>query len=84
MAELDGGQILVDGEHISTLSRSLIRKKMIVLTQEPLNFIGPFRLNADPHTENTYVQIMGAIERLGLWRVIHGELDMNLSRLDQS
>jgi hypothetical protein len=27
---------------------------------------------------------MGAIERLGLWRVIHGELDMNLSRLDQS
>jgi ABC-type multidrug transport system fused ATPase/permease subunit len=55
---------------------------MIVLTQEPLNFTGPFRLNADPHTENTSVQIMGALERLGLWRVIHGELDMNLSRLD--
>jgi ATP-binding cassette, subfamily C (CFTR/MRP), member 1 len=73
MADISQGQILIDGNDLSTLPRPTIRQKLSCLTQEPFLFTSPIRVNADPMKESSDVEIVAALERVGLWGVIQGK-----------
>lgn len=75
MADLSAGQITIDGEDITSLPRPLIREKISCLTQEPFIFTSTVRLNADPLGKSADADIVAALERVGLWRVIAGKVD---------
>lgn len=70
IVDLTSGKITLDNVDLSTVPRSLIREKLICLTQEPFLFTGSVRLNADPLGEVADAEIVTALERTGLWRVI--------------
>jgi ATP-binding cassette, subfamily C (CFTR/MRP), member 1 len=75
MVDISTGSITIDGEDLTVLPRPLIREKLSCLTQEPFIFTGTVRLNADPLGESTDSDIIAALERVGLWRVISGKVN---------
>lgn len=69
MADITEGQIIADGEDIVQLPRSLVRRKISFLTQEPLLFNNTVRFNADPLREHSDEDIIASMKRVGLWYV---------------
>ncbi|KZF23306.1 multidrug resistance-associated protein [Xylona heveae TC161] len=65
--ELVLGQILVDGEDISAVPRTLIRQRISCLSQEPFLFPGTIRQNADPLGVIADMDIIDALRRVGVW-----------------
>jgi len=74
MIELSAGKIILDNVDLSTVPRSLIREKLICLTQDPFLFTGSIRLNADPLGKSTDGDIFTALEKVGLWMVITNKI----------
>ncbi len=52
------------------------------MTQEPLKFTASVRLNADPLGGSTDLEVIVALERIGLWQAISGKVDPSLNPLD--
>ncbi|KAF3389371.1 Multidrug resistance-associated protein 1 [Penicillium rolfsii] len=87
--EIVSGQIFVDGQDISLLSRSSIRERISCLSQEPFIFPGTVRQNADPLSVVSSTQIVDALRSVGVWDSIvahHGSTDEEVldSILDES
>lgn len=74
MADMAEGQILVDGEDISKLPRSLVRQRLSCLTQDPFLFTETLRFNADPLGEHSDEAIVSALERVGIWAIISSKI----------
>lgn len=82
MADISEGQIVLDGEDISRLPRSLIRQKLSCLTQDPFLFTETLRFNADPLGQQTDETIINALERVGIWSIIKLKADGGSDVLD--
>ena len=71
------GQILLDDEDITTVPRSLVREKLSCLTQDPFIFTNTIKFNVDPLEEHNDDELVGALERVGLWSVIKAKVDIS-------
>ncbi|KAJ5175579.1 uncharacterized protein N7482_001456 [Penicillium canariense] len=79
--EIVSGQIFIDGQDISLMSRSSIRQRISCLSQEPFFFPGTIRQNADPLSVASSTQIIDALRSVGAWDSIvasHGTTDEEL------
>ncbi|CAG8893204.1 unnamed protein product [Penicillium egyptiacum] len=65
--EINSGQIFIDGQDISLMSRSSIRQRISCLSQEPFLFPGTIRQNADPLNIVSSTQIIDALQSVGVW-----------------
>ncbi|KAJ4255444.1 hypothetical protein NW762_009439 [Fusarium torreyae] len=83
MAEIVNGRITLDGEDISVIPRSLIRRRLSCLTQDPFVFSDTIRSNLDPFNESTDDEIRNALERVGIWSVIQVKTGDDKEPLDQ-
>ncbi|KAE8350023.1 P-loop containing nucleoside triphosphate hydrolase protein [Aspergillus coremiiformis] len=85
--EIVSGQILIGGQDITLLSRSLIRQRISCLSQEPFLFPGTIRQNADPLNILASQDIVDVLQCVGVWDALlahhdgHGEtvLDVKLN-----
>ncbi|KAJ5447697.1 hypothetical protein N7445_002518 [Penicillium cf. griseofulvum] len=60
--EINSGQIIIDGQDISLMSRSSIRQRISCLSQELFFFPGTVRQNADPLNVVSSMQIIDALQ----------------------
>ncbi|KAF3491610.1 Cyclic peptide transporter [Arthroderma uncinatum] len=82
MLELKNGTILIDGVDISKVSRSDVRTRLNVVSQEPAFLHGSVRLNFDTTGEvEDDSNFIDALKAVGLWEHIEsdGGLDAELS-----
>ena len=67
LAELDNGQILLDGVDIKTLGLQRLRSSIAVVPQDPVLFSGTVKTNLDPFDQYDSDRLMDVLERVGLW-----------------
>lgn len=67
MADITEGQVIADGQDIAQVPRSIVRRKINFLAQEPLLFNNTVRFNADPLSEHSDEDIIASMKRVGLW-----------------
>ncbi|KAJ5292026.1 hypothetical protein N7478_001277 [Penicillium angulare] len=74
------GQISISNTNVATVPRSLLRRTVNVIPQDPLLFPGSVRFNIDPHGLGTTVQIEDALRKVRMWNQIemNGGLDTEL------
>lgn len=82
MAEVAEGQILLDGEDITQIPKSLVRQKLSCFTQDPFLVTNSVRFNADPLSEQTDKAIISALERVGIWDIIKAKSEGGNDPLD--
>ncbi|KAK4071878.1 hypothetical protein Trihar35433_3942 [Trichoderma harzianum] len=80
MVETQQGSIEIDGVDLSMHSRSEIRQRLNVVTQEPFIMPRDVRFNIDPLQNASDESMIAALQRLGLWDSMKSEggLDMPL------
>ncbi|PON24083.1 hypothetical protein TGAM01_v207094 [Trichoderma gamsii] len=83
MANTPTGQILLDGQDISTIPKPLIRQKLSCLTQDPFLFTNTIRFNADPLGVHSDEAIADALQRAAIWDVITSKIDAGKNPLDE-
>ncbi|CAM1508146.1 Fc.00g049940.m01.CDS01 [Cosmosporella sp. VM-42] len=83
LANTVDGQIILDGEDIAKIPRSLLRQKLSCLTQDPFLFIDTIRFNVDPLAEHSDEAILAALERVGIWPVIRAKVEEGKDPLDE-
>lgn len=66
LAELDKGQILIDGVDISTLGMKDLRTNLCIIPQDPVLFKGSIRKNLDPFGYASDDQLWDGLRRSGL------------------
>jgi ABC-type multidrug transport system fused ATPase/permease subunit len=81
LLEIERGQILIDGLDLATIPRDTIRERLITIPQDPLIINASVRLNMDPNLVRMDSDIVGALDRVGLWTLIHerGGLDHDIT-----
>ena len=67
LAELDNGQILLDGVDIKSLGLQRLRSSIAVVPQDPVLFSGSVKTNLDPFDQYDSDRLMDVLERVGLW-----------------
>jgi ABC-type multidrug transport system fused ATPase/permease subunit len=75
MVDIVDGEIFLDGQNISHMPPYLIRRRLSCLTQDPFLFTDTIRVNADPLSEHSDVDIVSALARAGLWSVIQAKTE---------
>jgi ABC-type multidrug transport system fused ATPase/permease subunit len=68
IVELYEGKIFIDGVDTSTLGLSMLRSNIAVIPQDPVLFSGTVRSNLDPFDDHTDEVLLGALERVGLYK----------------
>ncbi|MGH0138977.1 UNVERIFIED_CONTAM: hypothetical protein FKN15_000218 [Acipenser sinensis] len=63
LAELAGGSITIDGINIAQIGLEDLRRKLSIIPQEPVLFIGTVRVNLDPSSQYSDAQIWEALEK---------------------
>ncbi|XP_067853075.1 ATP-binding cassette sub-family C member 5 [Heptranchias perlo] len=63
LVEICNGSITIDGVKISEIGLDDLRKKLSIIPQEPMLFVGSVRSNLDPYNQYTDAQIWDALER---------------------
>uniref|UniRef100_A0A8W4FMW1 Multidrug resistance-associated protein 4 n=1 Tax=Sus scrofa TaxID=9823 RepID=A0A8W4FMW1_PIG len=66
------GEIWIDGIWTATIGLHDLRKKMTVVPQEPVLFIGTMRKNLDPFNEHTDEELWNALEEVQLKEAVEG------------
>uniref|UniRef100_A0AAY4DHX2 ATP-binding cassette sub-family C member 10 n=1 Tax=Denticeps clupeoides TaxID=299321 RepID=A0AAY4DHX2_9TELE len=88
MVDLNQGQILLDGQDISQVALSQLRKKMAIIPQDPFLFSGTIRDNLDPcgcHSDRRLLDVLdechiaAVIRRIGGLDAEVGEKGKSLS-----
>jgi len=69
LINLVSGKITLDDIDLSTVSGSVIREKLICLTQDPFLFPASVRSNIDPFTKSSDEDIVTALQKVGLWSI---------------
>ena len=67
MLEIDSGTISIDGVDVSTISRQVIRRRLITLPQEPFFIHGSVRENIDPQEGATDERIQEVLRSVDMW-----------------
>uniref|UniRef100_A0A480TU85 Multidrug resistance-associated protein 4 isoform X1 n=1 Tax=Sus scrofa TaxID=9823 RepID=A0A480TU85_PIG len=66
------GEIWIDGIWTANIGLHDLRKKMTVVPQEPVLFIGTMRKNLDPFNEHTDEELWNALEEVQLKEAVEG------------
>ncbi|KAL7925556.1 multidrug resistance-related protein [Trichoderma austrokoningii] len=83
MANTPAGQILLDGQDISTIPKPLVRQRLSCLTQDPFLFTNTIRFNADPLGVHSDEAIADALRRAAIWDTIASKVDAGKNPLDE-
>lgn len=67
LVEISGGSILIDGTDLATLRLGDVRRRIGVISQDPLFFTGSLRKNIDPFEEHSDEELEDALKQVGLW-----------------
>ncbi|KAH8647275.1 P-loop containing nucleoside triphosphate hydrolase protein [Xylariales sp. PMI_506] len=86
LAEIQSGDVSVDGIPLSEIHRDTVRRRVITLPQDPLLLPGTVRFNADPFSEHTDEAIISALQEVGIADVVtaRGGLDVHLDAVPLS
>ena len=86
MAEIQGGDILIDDVSIQNIPRNDLRRRLFAMPQDPLFLPGSVRVNIDPFSEHDDDSIISALEEVGMLDVIQerGGLDVNMETMTLS
>ncbi|CAH0054441.1 unnamed protein product [Clonostachys solani] len=87
LAEIEDGDILIDGVSITSCSRDTLRQRVITVPQDPLLLPGTIRFNADPLARQQDDDILSALDDLGLLDLVRstpGGLDAPMDTLPLS
>lgn len=79
MLHLNSGRVILDGIDLSTMRVSLVRERMVCLTQDPFLFPSSIRTNIDPWKHSTDEAIVAALHKVGLWDVLQVKASHPLS-----
>ncbi|KAJ3153087.1 hypothetical protein HDU86_005385 [Geranomyces michiganensis] len=66
LMEATSGSIVIDGQDISALDLDVLRKRLVIVPQEPLLFAGTIRSNVDRHAEFSEQAIWHALDLVGM------------------
>lgn len=80
MLDTEHGRISISSTDITTIPRSLLRRSINVIPQEPLLFPGSIRFNIDPHGLSSDDQIETALRKTQMWDPVmaNGGIDEEL------
>ena len=80
LAELEGGQLLIDGVDIASIGTRLLRHYVSFVGREPILFGGSLRWNLDPARVHSDDELERALNQIGFSRHLReGGLEMNIS-----
>jgi ATP-binding cassette subfamily C (CFTR/MRP) protein 1 len=71
------GAIIIDGADIGTVSRNLVRQRLICLPQDPLLLPGTFQLNLDPKGLHDAANVEAVLRQVQIWDLIVGRGGLN-------
>jgi len=63
LTELSRGQIFIDDIDIATLGLEDLRKKLTIIPQDPVLFVGSVRYNLDPFEQHSDEEIWNALHQ---------------------
>lgn len=75
MAELDEGQILLDGVDVKTVGLTKLRSSIAIVPQDPVLFSGTVQSNIDPFNQHPKDRLMDVLDRVGLLGPINSVQD---------
>ncbi|KAM6940945.1 LOW QUALITY PROTEIN: ATP-binding cassette sub-family C member 10 [Lycodopsis pacificus] len=86
MAELNQGQILLDGLDISTVGLAQLRSRLAIIPQDPFLFSGTVRENLDPCGRHSDQQLLDVVDQCHLGSVVGrmGGLDAEVGERGKS
>ncbi|KAF4584938.1 hypothetical protein EYR40_001764 [Pleurotus pulmonarius] len=64
--ELRGGKIEIDGQNISNMGLSVLRRKLALVPQDSTMFLGTLRENLDPEASRTDAELISVLQRAWL------------------
>ena len=64
--ELSSGSISIDGQDISQVRLADLRPRLAIIPQDPTLFHGTVRLNLDPFSQHTDLELWSALRQVGL------------------
>ncbi|KAK7222510.1 hypothetical protein V2G26_010513 [Clonostachys chloroleuca] len=83
MAEVQSGDILIDGISVKSMPRNVARRRIITMPQEALFLPGSVRSNVDPLNEHADEAIFSALNEVGILDIIiaRGGLSANMETM---
>ena len=72
MLEARKGKITIDGIDISKLNLPDLRKRIILINQDPTLFEDTLRVNLDPDSKLDDAELWGILQKVGLKEVFQG------------
>uniref|UniRef100_A0A8H7N605 ABC transporter n=1 Tax=Bionectria ochroleuca TaxID=29856 RepID=A0A8H7N605_BIOOC len=83
MAEVQSGDILIDGISVKSMPRNVARRRIITMPQEALFLPGSVRSNVDPLNEHPDEAIFSALNEVGILDIIiaRGGLSANMEAM---
>ncbi|KAK7959119.1 uncharacterized protein PG986_003973 [Apiospora aurea] len=73
MIDIEAGKLTLDGVDLTTIKGSIVRERIICLTQEPFIYPGTIRANIDPLSQSNDEEIARALQKVGLWTVLQSK-----------
>ncbi|CZT07287.1 related to multidrug resistance protein [Rhynchosporium agropyri] len=77
MAEIEDGDVVVDGISLLTIARTIVRQRIFIMPQELILLAGTISYNVDPFSEHPDEAILSALTEVGIRDTIsaHGGLE---------
>ncbi|KAK8001086.1 multidrug resistance-associated [Apiospora marii] len=73
MIDIEAGKLTLDDVDLTTVKGSVIRERIICLTQEAFIYPGTIRANIDPLSHANDEDIAGVLQKVGLWTVLQSK-----------
>ncbi|KAK6836235.1 hypothetical protein PG987_006730 [Apiospora arundinis] len=70
MIDVSAGKLTLDDVDLTTIKGSVVRERVICLTQEAFIYPGSIRVNIDPLSQANDDDIASALQKVGLWTVL--------------
>ncbi|KAK8859863.1 multidrug resistance-associated [Apiospora arundinis] len=70
MIDVSAGKLTLDDVDLTTIKGSVVRERVICLTQEAFIYPGTIRVNIDPLSQANDDDIASALQKVGLWTVL--------------
>jgi len=74
LIDIVSGRILLDDIDLATIQGSVVRERLVCLTQDPFLFSGSVRLNINPLSTVSDDSCVSALQRVGLWEALKSKV----------